>query len=352
VTLGVGVIGLGFIGGLHVRAWSAAAAAGHDVRLAAVCDKDRERRAGRAAAAGNLGAPHAGALLFDPRCVRAYERPSALLDDPDVAIVSICTYTETHVDLACAALEAGRHVLVEKPVALHAADAARLLEAARVRPDRLCMPALCMRFWPGWDWLLARVADGRHGPVRRAAFRRLSPAPSWGSGFYGDEARSGAALFDLHVHDADLVRAAFGPPSSLASRGSARHVVTEYAFRDGPEHVVAEGGWLDDPGAVFSMSYTVEFEQCVAHWSSAHDPPLTLRRRGATEELHLPAGTGYDGEVRHLLAWIAARDAGATGPSAAAPAPHPDAMLADMVPLTAMLEAERESLRTGRAITR
>jgi predicted dehydrogenase len=347
VTLGVGVIGLGFIGRQHVEAWRAVADEGRDVRLAAVCDSDPERRTGRAAAGGNLGATDADAPLFDPRLVRAYARPAELLADPDVGVVSVCTYTETHVDLACAALDAGRHVLVEKPVALQAAGAARLVQVARAHPGSVCMPALCMRFWPGWDWLLARVADGRYGAVRRAAFRRLSPAPAWGRAFYDDEARSGSALFDLHVHDADLVRALFGAPSELTTRGSARHLTTEYVFPHGPEQVSAEGGWLDDPGAVFSMSYTVEFEELVAHWSSAHDPPLTLRRPGRTESVPLPAGTGYEGEVRHLLDWIAALDAGPSAPSA----PDPADMLAQMVPLTAMLEAEAASLASGRAIT-
>jgi predicted dehydrogenase len=350
--VGVGVIGLGFIGSQHVRAWSAVAEQGADVILRAVCDPDPERLSGRASGVGNLASTLADEALFDPARVRTYERPEALLADPDVDVVGICTYTETHVDLACAALEAGRHVLVEKPVALRATEAARLDVIARAHPGQVCMPALCMRFWPGWDWLLARVADGRHGPVRQAVFRRLGPSPDWGTGFYGDEARSGSALFDLHVHDADLVRALFGAPASVSSRGSTRHVITEYAFPDGPGKVVAEGGWLDDPDAVFSMSYTVEFEELVAHWSSAHDPPLTLRRPGTTEAVRLPGGTGYEGEVRHMLAWLAACGTAATAesPPVPAPAPAPADMLAEMVPLTAMLEAERESLATGHTI--
>lgn len=55
-TVGIGVIGLGFMGRTHVAAWNAAAADGLDCKLVAVCDQDEERRAGKAAVAGNIDA--------------------------------------------------------------------------------------------------------------------------------------------------------------------------------------------------------------------------------------------------------------------------------------------------------
>ncbi len=340
--IGVGVIGLGFIGARHVRAFAAADAAGLANTLVAVCDADPARRAGLETGEGNLGPSARGAPLFDARAVAGHERAEALIADPGVDLVCICTWTDSHVPLALAALEAGKHVLVEKPVALRPDEAARLAAAAAARPAQVCMPALCMRFWPGWDWLAQAVRDGRHGAVRAATFRRLSPAPRWGRTFYDDEARSGGALFDLHVHDADFVRACFGGTRLAAATGSVRHVLAEYRCERVAGRVLAEGGWLDAPDAEFSMSYTVEFDELVAHWSFGSEPRLTLRRPGATEVVPLAPLTGYDGEVRALLGALHGRPP-------APGAPDPRAMIGEMVGLTELLCAEREALAAGAA---
>src|SRR6185295_16666128 len=98
-----------------------------------------------------------------------HERPEELLARKDLDLVSICTWTDSHVDLALAALAAGKHVLVEKPIALRERPAARTL----------CMPAMCMGFWPGWSLLHEAVADRRWGPVRSAVFRRHASRPAW-----------------------------------------------------------------------------------------------------------------------------------------------------------------------------
>ncbi|MEE2939528.1 MAG: Gfo/Idh/MocA family oxidoreductase [Planctomycetota bacterium] len=187
--LGIGIVGLGFMGQTHLGAYQRADEAGFGNKLVAVCDADPERRAGKAAAAGNFDTD-ASEDLFDPAEVKGYEDPAELFADPAVDVVSICTPTDSHVDLAIAALEAGKHVLVEKPVAVTAAEVRRLAEVD-ARTDALCMPAMCMRFWPAWAWLAERVREGTYGAVRSAAFQRLGTRPGWGEGFYEDDSRTG-----------------------------------------------------------------------------------------------------------------------------------------------------------------
>ncbi|MCA9288319.1 MAG: Gfo/Idh/MocA family oxidoreductase, partial [Phycisphaerales bacterium] len=109
--LRVGVIGLGFMGSTHVRCYQAATLAGVACRLDAVADQDGARLTGTAAIAGNIGTG-TPERLFDPARVRTYSRPPDLIADPAIDAVSICTYTRSHVDLAIAALHAGKHVLV------------------------------------------------------------------------------------------------------------------------------------------------------------------------------------------------------------------------------------------------
>jgi predicted dehydrogenase len=161
--IGVGVIGLGFMGRAHVGCYAAAARAGLPCKLVAVCDADEAKLTGDGPVSGNLETGAKAERLFDPREVRAYRRAEELLADPHVGLVSICTHTDYHVDLASRRCNAGKHVLVEKPVALRSADVRRLADAAR-SAKTLCMPAMCIRFWPGWDWLHARVKDGALGP--------------------------------------------------------------------------------------------------------------------------------------------------------------------------------------------
>jgi predicted dehydrogenase len=332
--IGVGVVGLGFMGRTHVEAYRAAAKAGIDNRLVAVCDSDPDRRAGRSGPKGNLEAEERTDLLFDPDSLSAYAELDDLLADDAVELVSLCTHTDTHVDLAIRALESGKHVLVEKPVAVELAAVERLAAAAE-RASTLCMPALCMRFWPGWSWLRRRVAEDTYGAVRSATFQRLSSMPGWARGFYEDRAKSGGALFDLHVHDADFVLACFGPPESVSSAGTIDHVTTHYRFADGPAHVVAEGGWDQDGAFPFRMRYVVAFEDATAEFDSLRKEPLSLARHGACVAEPVEPGTGYDGEVRHLLEAIAG---GRT---------ELRASMADAVVHTRMIEAERASLESG-----
>ncbi|MBY0308938.1 MAG: Gfo/Idh/MocA family oxidoreductase, partial [Phycisphaerales bacterium] len=173
--IGVGVIGMGFMGANHARAYVAAARDGTACRLVAVSDPSPERLSGGTPAGGNIKAG-ADLPLFDPAEVTGYTRAEDLLRDGRVNLVSVCTPTDTHVELALAALQAGKHVLLEKPVALASAEVARLAEAAR-GAGTLCMPAMCMRFWPGWTFLRDAVRDGRFGALRALSLHRLGSGP-------------------------------------------------------------------------------------------------------------------------------------------------------------------------------
>ena len=333
-ALGVGVVGLGFMGRTHLAAYKAANDAGHANRLVAVCDSDPERRKGIAAAAGNMQTGASAERMFDPSHVRAYAKADELFADREVELVSICTQTPTHVELALAALAAGKHVLLEKPVALTSADAERLARAA-AESKGLCMPAMCIRFWPAWAWVKHAIDAGRYGAVRSAVFRRLGTAPQWAPGFYGDPKQSGGALFDLHVHDADFVRFCFGDAQSVTSTGSLEHVTTLYRFAKGPAHVVAEGGWDHTPGFAFKMAYTVVFEHATLDYEFGRAHELVLAHEGKSMPVALEPLNGYDGEVRHLL------DAIASGSRKL------DATMADALAHTRMLEAERRSIESG-----
>jgi predicted dehydrogenase len=341
--IGGGVIGLGWMGRVHLEAYASAALAGQRCRVVAASDRAPDPARGSAAGMGNLqsaiGAP---AVAVDPAIVST--DPARVFDDPSVELVSICTPTDTHVELALAALRAGKHVLVEKPVSLDAGEIERVDLSAR-EAGRVCMPAMCMRFWPGWSWLRDAVRDGRYGTVRSATFQRLGSRPEWGSGFYADARRSGGALFDLHVHDVDFVRWLFGDPTATSSIGSTTksgsidHVTTHYRFADGPEHVVAEGGWVASQGFAFRMRYVVVFESATAEFDSRRDPPLEITRAGRVETPNLEPGTGWEHEVRHALECVRAGRTSA------------DVTLADAAAVSRILRAEEHAIQSQRKET-
>ncbi len=315
-TLGVGIIGAGVMGRTHAAAYLAAGAAGLPVTLLAVTG-DHET-----AVPGN-----------PPRAPDA----RSLLARSDIHAVSICTYTDSHVELALAALTAGKHVLVEKPVALRSREVERLAAAAR-DAGLVCMPAMCMRFWPGWPWLRDRVLAGSFGAVLAAEFTRLSPRPAWGVEFYGDSGRSGGALFDLHIHDVDFIRWCFGDPTLVTSAGSGQDVRTSYQIPGGPAGVSAQGAWLDDPAAPFTMRYTVRFEEAEVRFDLGASSPLSVRCGGVSDAVALTPERAYDAEVRHFVERVLGRVA------------RPVATIEEAVTVTRILEAEERSLATAGSV--
>jgi predicted dehydrogenase len=338
--IGVGVIGLGFMGRTHLAAYQAAAQAGFSNRLVAVSDPHAERRAGRFGEGGNLST---GQAAFDPAEVHAYADPGELLADPAVDLVSICTPTDSHVALAIAALEAGKHVLVEKPVATELREVGRLAAVAE-RSTTLCMPAMCIRFWPGYTWLAARIADGRHGRLRGLTLTRLGTRPDWNRAFYDDPSRSGGALFDLHVHDADFAFHCLGAPRAVSAAGDRSHVRSVWHYEVGPDGgpppaVALEGGWDHDQAFPFRMRFRAEFERATAEFELSQGARLLLHEQGATRELELAPHDGYSGEVRALLAAICGD------------AFDPPADVHQAAAVTRLLEATAESCERGASVS-
>ena len=75
------------------------------------------------------------------------------------------------------------------------------------------MPAMCMRFWPGWSWLKQAVEEQTYGKVLAARFRRDSAMPAWSQqGTYSGGQDLGGALFDLHIHDTRFRQPSLRPP--------------------------------------------------------------------------------------------------------------------------------------------
>jgi predicted dehydrogenase len=140
------VIGTGFVGPHHVDAIQRGGYAQVDLLV----DRDPER------------GPRIAASLGVPRAVTSLDE---VLADATIDVVHVCTPNWTHVDLARAAMEAGKHVVVEKPIAVDRAGASALLEVAR-RTGVHAATALTYRGYPMVRQAREMVAAGRLGPMR------------------------------------------------------------------------------------------------------------------------------------------------------------------------------------------
>lgn len=194
---GVAIIGSGFMARTHATAW-----AEHTDRATVRVVASR-RREGAAAVADTLGA-------------EATDDVAAAIARDDVQIVDICLPTPLHRQWAEAAFAAGKHVLLEKPIALSVEDAEAIV-AARDRSGCILLVGFVLRFWPEYEVLHATVRGGTIGRPLAMSTLRLSKAPDWNE-WMNDPAASGGATVDLLVHDFDQVVEVLGTPRTVAAR--------------------------------------------------------------------------------------------------------------------------------------
>ena len=292
------IVGLGFMGATHVRA----ATRLDNVRLAAVVEFDEKKLSGDLRdVGGNLGGKFE---LMDFSQVRQYARLEEALADPAIDAVDICLPTDLHASMALAALRAGKHVLVEKPLALTGASADEVVSEAE-RSGKILMTGQVLRFLPAYVAAASLVRSGDLGPIRMSWFRRHCAKPSWG-GWLTDVARSGGGIFDLLIHDVDFAVWLFGEPAHISAAKSAGLIAATLTHGAGGPIVVIEGGWHAQGPYPFSMSFTIAGENGTLEFSSAGHP-LTLWRAGAAagETVQLPEVDGFEQELRYFASCVA-----------------------------------------------
>jgi predicted dehydrogenase len=189
----VAIVGPGMIGAAHAAAWRAT---GTEV--------------------SHLVSRRADAALEDAPNARTVTDLAVALADPRVDIVTICTPTPTHRDFAEAALRAGKHVLLEKPMALSVADAQAIAREAEAS-GLVLMVAHVVRFFPAYERVRSEVEGGAVGhPLHVRAERMIAP-PS--TPWWYDENLSGGVVFDVGIHDLDQANLLLGDPLAVRAAG-------------------------------------------------------------------------------------------------------------------------------------
>ena len=220
--LGVAVIGTGFWGKNHARVYKELAS----TELVAICDVNAE----------------IAKSIADQFGVKAYTTSTRMLKNEEIEAVSVCTWSTSLAKEALKALKAGKHVLVEKPMATNTQQAEKLLETAEKNDLHLTVGFL-MRFIPGLQHIREAVENKKIGELVCAAAKRVSQWPER----IGDV----GVVKDMAIHDIDVMRYISNedPITVYAKTGSMRHKKFEdYAqimltYKDGKSAFI-ESNWL------------------------------------------------------------------------------------------------------------
>lgn len=202
--LGLGIIGLGYIGKVHFKHSLELA----NVRPIAICDTSK--RALKTARSNE---------------VKAFTNYQELLKDPDVDAVVIALPTHLHSECAISAAEAGKHIFIEKPLARNVEEGRTIISASRRNAVKL-MVGYPLRFKDIFRDLRTRVDSGLLGSVEVAHAVNIAsgpfssrgenyvptPVPDW---WFNKELTGGGALIDLGSHMINLLRWYFGEVTDI-----------------------------------------------------------------------------------------------------------------------------------------
>ena len=156
----VGIVGLGFMGRMHYRCWSALP----DAKVTAICEANPKVLA--AAGEPSKGNVEGAADHIDLSGLGVHSDLGELLASRSVDALSITLPTFLHADMTVKALEAGVHVLCEKPMALSVAECDRMVAAAR-SSGRVLQIGHCIRFWPEYVVTRQLIQGGAYGKPHR-----------------------------------------------------------------------------------------------------------------------------------------------------------------------------------------
>ncbi|MBS7654304.1 MAG: Gfo/Idh/MocA family oxidoreductase [Thermoproteota archaeon] len=243
--LKVAVIGCGNIGQVHIDRWKSISG----VELLACVDVERER------------AKQMSEKFHIPNF---YENLDPVLKDSSVDILDVCTPTYTHKEIVETALEYGKNVIVEKPIALKLKDAESMINKARNAGIKL-MVAHVLRFWAEYIMARSLIMNGEIGmPVFAKANRLIAHNFSVWKDWHNDPNKGGGVFIDTSIHDLDFFIWTFGNAVEIYAQGgtlvrraySHDHTRAFILFKNKLGAYV-EGSWIMPEGYPFSYNLEV-----------------------------------------------------------------------------------------------
>jgi predicted dehydrogenase len=282
----VGVIGMG-MGRNHAVNYKSCP----EAELVAICDTDEGRLAEKAQ---------------EVQPWRTYTHYEDLLADRDLDAVSIVLPNVLHAPVTLQAIQAGKHVLCEKPLAMNAAEAQMMVDAARAAGRKL-MVHFNVRFNPTSRAVKQAIDRGQLGQIyyARSVWHRKRGIPRLGGWFTQKAMSGGGALIDLGVHRLDLALWFMGYPAPVSVSGAAySHLGRRLAEREGKQFDVddlASAFIRFDNGATLSMetSWASNTELREDQWTQLFgvEGGALIRNLNEGYEFEARVYRDYDGDV-------------------------------------------------------
>ena len=305
--INVGVIGLGRMGQLYARFLATQVSGAH---LYAVSEVNEQARA-------SFAAEYNGTRIFAD--------PFELLSQPDLEAVVVATPTSTHYDLVIAAVQAGKAIFCEKPLALNPAQNVEMIEAAEKAGVPLQV-GFMRRFDAGYQRAKKLIGEGRIGtPV---TFKSLSRDPFCPPKNYLDPAKNGGLLVDMGIHDFDLARWLMGSEVQRVSGEGTTLVCEDLKAVDDFDNAVVvlrfRNGALGHVEASRNAFYGYDIrtevlgsEGALMIGAQQHTPVLLLTRSGAQHDtmpyLMERFGDAYRAQLQHFVECVQTGSAPSVG---------------------------------------
>lgn len=327
--LRVGLIGAGSIAGVHLKAYQSFT---EQVQLVGICDVNREAAEAKSRAMGG---------------VPVFTNVNALLEEADCEAVDICTVHDQHAPNVLAALQGGRHVLVEKPFGVTMAECRQMVDAAE-RAGRTLMVAQCQRYDASYAAIRDLVKAGKLGHVQAARFDAMQNLAAFVSPthwLFDGKRAGGGIVISVLIHKIDLLRYLLGE----VRRVSAVCRTTKPEFINGAEDYVTalmefESGAIADVFATYSgyrMPYGENF-MLLGDQGAVHAVPPTGNYIG-------PAYAVTADQPKPTGSWDVVHHSG-FGPIAPKwdTFPTPDPIINEILHFADCVQNGREPLSSGR----
>jgi predicted dehydrogenase len=283
--MNIGLIGYGFMGGAHAAAIQSLP--GTTLYVLA----SRTRPTADGPRRGNLDlktVPLPDSLKWTPDW-------QEVVADPAVDAVDICLPTHLHKQVVQAALEHGKHVLCEKPMAMTAAECDELMAIA-AKAGKTFMIAQVLRFMYPYTYALDFIRKVGADNVTSCTLQRSTGYPQW-SDWLAKTERSGGAILDLLSHDLDQALLWFGQPDTVSAVSMGEVDTAEATLRYGNRTVNVMGGWLVSD-TKFSASYSITTPDSSLTYDGKD---LTLTQSGSVEAVSIPEHDAYADEIAYFV---------------------------------------------------
>jgi len=267
------IIGAGGMGGVHAVSCRTLP----DLELVAVNDLRPE-------------AAHKLAGKYGAKVASADE----IFDDDSIELVIVTTSTESHMPLSIRALEAGKHVFCEKPIARRVDEAIEMVEVARRAPGKATVGHVVC-FCPEYAAIKRLLDEGKIGTPAVVRTERNGSVPVVPDNWFMDFDRSGGVICDLAIHDIDFCLACFGPVKRVYAKGLLAadstieigdHALVTLRFEQGLiAHI--EASWLY--GAGFYMAFEAAGSAGIIEYDSRDTRPLVYAPSGAVAKERIGA---------------------------------------------------------------